>query len=217
LVILLTFMLMAVEAIVYNYGGEVLTPAEVIKKESEGWEVQIWTSGSSGFSYPNPVVNEPFRFEVHVDYSLSKRIDEEDSIDIRGPCADELVLLDIYKYGEIVDKYKGKTNSEGDVVFTVIFRESGYYASDFYTAWERQQEYFERVREVRIERFYVDPEPTPKPTPTSTPATPKPTPTSTPTTPTTPTSTPTPTIPAFQITPAIMALLAVACLLKRKK
>jgi len=171
---------------------------------------------------------------------LIEKYNGVDRFVLQGGCVDELVYLDIYKNDVVVIDYSTFSDSKGIATFRVTFRESGYYAYKVYTNWEKVNG---KIPEY-TNKFYVKPEPTPTPTPSSTsiipdsdgdgwddeqerragtnpnnvdtdsdgiwdPKDPNPLVASTPT--------PTTLIPAFQIIPAIVALLAVAYLLRRRK
>lgn len=121
------------------------------------------------------------------------------------------MYLEIYRGGVLVDEHRELSDSEGEVNFMVIFREPGYYAYKLYTDWEIVNK---RIPEGTC-KFYVKPGPTPTAVPaTLIPVAPTATPTVKPAT--TPTSVPITAIPAFQIIPAVVALLAVAYLLRRR-
>jgi hypothetical protein len=188
-----------------------------------------------------PVVNEPSTLWVHTHYYLEKR-EGGDRFILQGGCVDELVYLDIYKNDVVVDDYNAWSDSEGEVKFNVTFRKFGYYAYKVYTKWEKENGKIPAYTHKFYVEPEPTPTPTPTITPSSTstiqdsdgdgwddeqerragtnpnnvdtdsdgiwdPKDHNPLVAST--------STPTTSIPAFQIIPAIVALLA-AYLLRRK-
>jgi hypothetical protein len=229
LAILLTLMPITVDADIAHYlPAESLTSAEISIKESEGWElstlginVYLFMTSLQGWDTQTnlPTVNEPSTLLIKTSYSLRKH-KGEDTFILQEACADEPVYLDIYKNDAVVDSYIIRADSEGKGAFSVTFREPGYYAYKLYTKWQKENG---KIRED-THKFYVKPKSTPAPIPVTppsilTPSTPTPTttPTVSPLLSPTPTSIPTTTIPAFQIIPATVALLALAYLLRRRK
>ena len=194
------------------------------KASEEGWYIDYITVdtlktdfGMWDTQHFSPTVNKPSTLTIWVRYSLCKDKEiEKDCFHFgyfnwRGYVTNERVYLKIYKDDVLVDEHRQLSGSGGKVNFTVIFREPGYYAYKVYTDWESVNE---RIPEATY-KFYVKQEPTPTAVPaTLIPVAPTATPTVKPAT--TPTSVPITAIPAFQIIPAVVALLAVAYLLRRR-
>ncbi|MHA1702263.1 MAG: hypothetical protein ACTSWK_08355 [Promethearchaeota archaeon] len=172
---------------------EELTRGEINEHVSNGWSLNIFQTDL--FKPPEFYVDRPARLEAWLSYLMDKRIDDEFFVRT-GHVKNEKMYLEIYKNDVLVDEYVGWTDSRGAKIFIVTFKEPGYYACRAYSKWEKEQ----GLIPEQTEKFYVNPEPTP---------TPMPAPTATPI--------PTPSIPAFQIIPTVVALSAVAYLMRRRK
>ncbi len=172
---------------------ERLTRGEINEHVSNGWSLNIFQT--TLFKPPEFYVDMPARLETWLSYLMNKRIDDEFFV-LNGYVKNEKMYLEIYKNDVLVDEYVGWTDSNGTKIFIVTFKEQGYYACRAYSEWEKER----GLIPEQTEKFYVNPEPTPTPMPT-------------------PTATPisTPSIPAFQIIPAIAALLAISYLIRRRK
>ena len=95
-----------------------------------------WTSERFGGM---PTVNEPAEIRFDIKCNLYRYIeDTKEGINIDGPCEGELVFLEIYKGSVLVDDYVVESDSNGNAEFTVTFKEPGYYRYESYTLWQRE-------------------------------------------------------------------------------
>lgn len=167
LVLLILFLPMTANA---TETTKVYSSEEVMALEKEGWDISIYNQGSN---YPwwtsekyggMPTVNKPAEITFNIVYHLYRYVeDTKEDINIEGPCEGELVYLDIYKGGVLVDDYFVVSDSNGTAEFTVIFKEPGYYRYESYTVWQ-----INHMGTRTSTEFYVEPTSVPTSTPPQT-------------------------------------------------